>query len=381
VKKLDRVLVVGGGIGGMCVAIQLRKLGIEVDLAEINLDWSVYGAGITISGPTLRALRDIGVHREVLAQGGHWDRIDICAADGTLLSEIPLAHAAGAEELPPSAAIMRPVLAQILSQAVLAAGVRVRLGLTFERIIQQQDHVRVDFTDGSSQDYALVIGADGIHSKVRAAIFPQAVAPAFTGQGSWRMLVPRTVRYSTIFMGSTTKAGVNPVSEDQQYLFCLDQRDADEFIEQASWPQRLAQLLGEFGGTIATVRKGLEDGTYNASHIVYRPLFSVMLPPPWHIGRVVLLGDTVHATTPHLASGAGLAVEDAVVLAEEISRALRLDADLGSALQTYCERRHTRSRLVVESSLRLGQIEQEGGSTDEHTQVMRHAMQVLAMPI
>ena len=88
---VNKVLIVGGGIGGMCAAIQLSKQGIAVDLVEINPKWTVYGAGITISGPTLRALRAVGVVDEVIARGGHWSEIDICAADGHVTHTVPMA--------------------------------------------------------------------------------------------------------------------------------------------------------------------------------------------------------------------------------------------------------------------------------------------------
>ena len=372
---VNKVLIIGGGIGGMCAAIQLSKQGIAVDLVEINPQSTAHGAGITISGPTLRALRAVGVGDEVVARGGHWSEIDICAADGTVVNTVPVMPAVGAEELPPAGGIMRPVLADILSRAALAAGSQVRRGLTFKTIVQDAEGVAVEFTDGSNGRYDLVIGADGVNSKVRETLFPGAPVPAFTGQGSWRAVVPRRRRNSTIFMGQTTKAGLNPVSETECYLFVLDGRRNVDIIPPAQWPVLLAELLEEFGGDLGEIREGLQRG--HDYGIVYRPLMGLMMAAPWHRGRVVLLGDAVHATTPHLASGAGIAVEGAVVLAEELARSHFLEG----ALTAYAGRRYDRARLVVNSSMRMGEIEQAGGSRDEHARVMLHAMGALRAPI
>ncbi len=372
---VNKVLVIGGGIAGMCVAIQLRKQGIAVDLVELNPEWTVYGAGITISGPTLRALRSVGVVDAVLQRGGNWSEMDICAADGSLMTTVQLAPSLGAEDLPSAGGILRPVLADILGQATRAASVQVRLGLSFHRINQDAEGVDVVFTDGSSGRYDLVIGSDGVNSKVREAVFPGAPVPQFSGQGSWRAVVPRTRKNSTIFMGKTTKAGLNPVSQTESYLFVLDHRDNFDFIPAAQWPTMMADLLEEFGGDLDAIRQGLRSG--NPYSIVYRPLMGLMMDAPWHNGRVVLLGDTVHATTPHLAMGAGIAVEGAVVLAEELARCPSLE----EALTAYVERRYTRAHLVVSSSLRLGQIEQTGGSKEEHAQVMKTALTALTAAI
>lgn len=379
---VNKVLIVGGGIGGMCAAIQLRKQGIEVDLVEINPLWSVYGAGITISGPTLRALRSVGVVDEVIARGGQWTHIDFCSPDGALMRTLPMAPAEGAEGLPPAGGILRPVLADILGRATLASGAVVRLGVTFESITQDAAGGRgvgVAFSDGSSARYELVIGADGVNSKTRAALWPEAPAPRFTGQGSWRTVVPRMRRNSTMYLGHTTKAGLNPVAEDQSYLFTLDQREHADFIEPTRWPGLLADLLAEFAATqaLGDVRARLLDGRITHEQIVYRPLLGHLMPAPWHRGRVVLLGDAVHATTPHLASGAGIAIEGALVLAEELARRHSLEG----ALAAYAGRCYDRARLVVMSSLRMGELEQHGGSKDEQMQTMAHAMEALRAAI
>lgn len=374
---VNKVLVIGGGVGGMCAAIQLRKQGIAVDLVELNPDWAPDGAGITISGPSLRALRTVGVADEVLERGGHWTHIDLCDAGGAVMNTVPVNHAIGAEDMPPVAGIMRPVLADILGRATRAAGTRVRLGLSFESMAQDADGVDVVFTDGSSQRYDLVVGADGVHSKVRSLVMPDFPGPKFTGQGSWRAIVPRTQANSMMFLGKTTKAGINPVSATECYLFLLDHREHMDFIPAEQWPAMLADLLGEFSGPVADIRRSLLDGSLSHHRIVYRPLAGHMIGAPWHRGRIVLLGDAVHATTPHLASGAGIAIEGAVVLAEELARRHFLEG----ALMAYAGRHYDRARLVVSASGRLGQIEQQGGSREEHRRVMIDAMEALRAQI
>jgi 2-polyprenyl-6-methoxyphenol hydroxylase-like FAD-dependent oxidoreductase len=374
---VNKVLIVGGGIGGMCAAIQLRKQGIAVDLVEQNPNWAPDGAGITISGPSLRALREIGVVDQVLKQGGFWSAVDICNPQGEVQMTVPVMPAEGAAELPGAAGIMRPVLADILGHATQDAGARVRLGLSFSTMTQDADGVDVAFTDGSRDRYDLVIGADGVNSAVRKLVLPDFPGPKFTGQGSWRAVVPRQRENSVIYMGATTKAGMNPISPTQCYLFVLDKRAGMDFIPPEQWPERLAELLEEFGGHVGELRDSIRAGTLKNASVLYRPLAGHMIPGPWHRGRIVLLGDTVHATTPHLASGAGIAMEGAIVLAEELARRHYLEG----ALLAYAGRHYDRARLVVTASGQMGQIEQEGGSREEHTRVMRDAQDKLRAPL
>ncbi|MDN7179527.1 FAD-dependent oxidoreductase [Caballeronia sp. SEWSISQ10-4 2] len=374
---VKKVLIVGGGIGGMCAAIMLRRQGIAVDLIEINPQWAPDGAGITISGPSLRSLHEVGVVDEVLRRGGSWSAIDICDVNGQLNATVPAAPALGAEDLPGGAGIMRTVLADILGDATHDAGANVKLGLSFGTITQDEEGVDVLFTDGGRGRYDLVIGADGVNSAVRKLVVPDFAGPKFTGQGSWRAVVPRLRENSTIYMGETTKAGMNPISATECYLFVLDKRDGTDFIAPEQWPLVLAGLLEEFGGAIGEFRAGLLDGSLKNHRVLYRPLVGHMISAPWHKGRIVLLGDAVHATTPHLASGAGIAVEGAIVLAEELQRRHSLEG----ALIAYAGRHYDRARLVVTASGRMGQIEQEGGSREEHTRVMVEAQQALRAPL
>jgi 2-polyprenyl-6-methoxyphenol hydroxylase-like FAD-dependent oxidoreductase len=371
-----KILIIGGGISGTSAAIQLRKRGHAVDLVEIDPDWRIDGAGITISGPTLRAFAEIGVIDEIMARGWCADGFSIGRPDGQIVGQIPTPRIAG-PDIPGGGAIMRPVLAAILGRKARECGTSIRLGVSFTSLAQQGEQVLVAFSDGTSGSYDLVVGADGIMSRTRQVIFPDAPQPEFTGQGSWRAVVPRRddIRHCTFYLGQTTKAGVNPVSPEEMYLGVLQRLDTPRYIAPETWPTELASLLTGFSGIVGEIRDGLDIH----SRIVYRPLHKLLVPPPWHTGRIVLIGDAIHATTPHLASGAGIGVEDAIVLAEELERL----PSIGEALEAFTRRRFERCRLVVESSARLGVLENAGtpDAKEEHTGLMRTVMMTLAQPI
>jgi 2-polyprenyl-6-methoxyphenol hydroxylase-like FAD-dependent oxidoreductase len=371
---VERVLIVGGGFSGMSAAIQLRKLGVEVELVEIDPGWRSYGAGITVGGPALRAFRTIGVLDEMRRRGGLTDGFDIYTVDGQVLAQLPTPRCAG-PDVPGSGGIMRPVLAQILADATRASDTRVRLGCSFEHIAESADRVEVRFSDGSRGSYDLLIGADGLGSATRRQVFGDTTKPRYTGQGVWRAVAPRNgVERAGMCMGRHTKVGFNPVSDREMYLFLTEDRPVHARVPDEELVPRLRGLLEEF--RFPVIRR-VAESLGPDSLVCYRPLESLLLAPPWWRGRVVLIGDAVHATTPHLAAGAGIGVEDAVVLAEELGTA----REARTALESFQQRRWERCRMVVENSGRLGEIEMSGGDPQEHSRIMRESMMALAGPI
>jgi len=370
-----RILIIGGGFSGMSAAIELRKQGAEVDLVEIDAGWRSYGAGISLGGATLRAFRTLGVLDAFLQQGSATDGVHLCVPHGPKVAELPTPRLAG-PDVPGGGAIMRPVLARILADATRASGANVHLGCTFTAIEQDADGVDVSFTDGQRRRYDLVIGADGLYSKVRETVFPSAPTPRYSGQAVWRAVLPRPpeIQTATMWMGPRVKPGVNPVSKTEMYLFVTEPRPSNEHVDPATFATRLRALLEDFP---APVLKAIREQIGPDSQIVFRPLEGLLMPRPWSKGRVVLIGDTVHATTPHLASGACIGIEDALVLAEELGRT----GDVGRALNAFENRRWERCRMVVENSARLGEIEVAGGDKEEHARIMRESLMALAQPI
>ena len=373
-SAVGHVLVIGGGFSGTSAAIQLRKAGIDVDLVEIDPGWRSYGAGITLNGATLRALAHVGVLPEIMSQGACTDGAEIYTADGRKLGGLQTPQLAG-RDVPGGGGIMRPVLAKILSEATLRSGTNVRLGCRSTSIEQREAEVDVSFSDGTRASYDLVVAADGVFSGIRETLFPEVPKPFYTGQGVWRAVVPRPkeVQCPSFYMGARLKTGVNPVSKTAMYLFLTEDRPVNEHVPQEELLPRLRALLEQFSAPIPSYVRSVLTAE---SHIVYRPLEALLVPDPWYRGRVVLIGDAAHASTPHLAAGAGMGVEDAIVLAEELHRS----AQVSQALANYQRRRFPRCRLVVESSVRLGQIEQTGGSQEEHASIMQQSMIALGEP-
>jgi 2-polyprenyl-6-methoxyphenol hydroxylase-like FAD-dependent oxidoreductase len=374
-SSIATALIVGGGVAGMSCAIQMRKAGIAVDLIDMDPEWRIYGAGITITGPTLRALATVGVLDEVVRHGATWNKAKIHDQAGRFLAGMdqqPLA--AG---LPATAGIMRPELHRILSAKTLQSGTRVRLGITVSALADRDGGVDVSFSDGTSARYDLVVGADGIFSKMRELIFPAAGKPAATGQVIYRLVAQRPQGFDCthFFMGRDAKVGFNPVSATHMYMFLLHRAAPDPWIEPRRQPHTLHAAMADFGGFVPQIRGTVLDE--NAHSVNYRRLEVILLPDPWYRGHVVLIGDAAHATTPHLASGAGMAIEDAIVLTAE----LQAGGTLEDALARFMARRFERCRLVIENSVELGRIEMDHGPQSTHTQIMNDTLLALRGPI
>ncbi len=284
--RVRSVLVVGGGIGGMSAALALARRGMAVTLIDSDPHWRVYGAGITITGMSLRAFGDLGVLDEIRARGfvhgGMRPRLVTGESLGTPMPPAP----PGSPPIMLGGGILRPVLHEILSTRVRGAGIQVRLGVTVDTLVQEDEWVAVTMTDGETRRYDLLVGADGIYSKVRAMTFPEAPKPQFTGQGCWRVVArrPPEVDRAEIYFGGPMKLGMSPISQEQMYVFVLEHVPANPWFAPQTYVAHLDALMAPFGGNVPAVRAALTAD----SQIVDRPLEWVLLPDPWYPGHVVL---------------------------------------------------------------------------------------------
>jgi 2-polyprenyl-6-methoxyphenol hydroxylase-like FAD-dependent oxidoreductase len=369
-----RVLVVGGGIGGLSATIALRRRGVDVDVVEINPRWDVYGVGIIQPGNAIRALDALGLAEQAVAQGYAMKGSRFHDSQGTLLGEVPALDLLG-PRYPAMNGLTRPKLHALFQEAVTTSGADVRLGVTIDRV---EEDGTVALSDGSTGEYDLVVGADGIHSKVRGLVFPDAPEPEYTGQIVWRYNVPRPDDLETLdmFVGANGKAGFVPLGPDLMYILYIE-AVAPEDVKMPD--DRLAELfrerLAEFGGPVAEVR---DRYVVDPAQVVVRPVESLLVPPPWHRGRIVLIGDAAHATSPHVGQGGAMAMEDAIVLAEEVTT-----GDGEAALERYVERRYPRCREIWEISRQIGvwEIEHTPPPEADFVGLTMKSVHVTAAPI
>jgi 2-polyprenyl-6-methoxyphenol hydroxylase-like FAD-dependent oxidoreductase len=370
-----RILVVGAGLSGMVLATALKRAGTAVDIVEVHPRWQVLGVGISVQGPALRALRSLGLLERCVAAGFGYSQVVNCDQHGAVQGIVDLPRLNGTEH-PSCVGMMRPALHEVIAAAMHEAGVEVRFGRTVNGLMEEGGRVEVEFSDGAQGRYDLVVGADGAGSKLRELLFGAAHRPQYTGQAVWRAMVPKPpeVNARHAYYGPRHKAGFNPVSREEMYIYLVQNVQGNPRLEPERWPAVMRELLADFGGTIAAVRECITD----PARIVYRPIGALILPSPWYRDRILLIGDAAHTAPPHLASGATIAIEDAIVLAELLASGLPVP----DALARFMARRFERCRMVVENSVRLGEWEKAPDLPGaDPTALISASMKTLAAPI
>lgn len=368
---VSRLLVVGGGVGGPAVAIRMAERGVAVDLIDSEENWGAAGTGVTLSALTARALCDLGFAEGLMRDGHMHDSLQMYTPTGQMMNEIP-GHRLFSPDVPSEGGVMRPVLHRMMAERMAALGVRVRTGVTLTTLVQDAGGVDVTFSDGTAGHYDLLIAADGLFSQVRGMVMPEAPQPRYTGQVCWRAQFPLPAGWTTgrMYFGPV-KVGFTPCGPGEMYMFLLENVAQKPRYDEAELLPKLKALLAPFPA-LATLRDSMDAAT----PIMARPLETILLGDPWNVGRVILIGDAAHATTPHLASGAGMAVEDAIVLVDELDAA----ADYDTALRAFMARRLPRGKLVVGNSLKLGEMEQNHAPPQDLGALMMESLRAIAQP-
>ncbi|MGW1173286.1 FAD-dependent monooxygenase [Kitasatospora sp. NPDC002543] len=358
-----RVLVNGGGIGGLTFATALAQRGHQVDVAELREQPEALGVGIIQPSNALHVMREIGVLEDCLSVGFAWEVLTICDPAGTTLARIPQPRMGDA---PANNGIPRPALARVLADAAAKAGVTVRFGTTVDTLAEDADGVDATLSDGHAGRYDLVVGFDGIGSPLRRRLYGDRYLPEYTGFANWRVTLPRSPEVQGVVMSSgnlRAKALLTPISAEHMYLGSVFAEAEDFRPDPERAHEQLRERLAGFGGPIAEALELITD----PAAVVYSRISQVTVEEPWHVGRIVLAGDAAHASTPHLAQGAAMAVEDALVLA------LCLDGadSVPAALAAWEERRRPRALWV--QALSRAVLKQETGTatTPEEDELLK----------
>jgi FAD-dependent urate hydroxylase len=330
-----RILVIGAGIAGLGAARALRERGFAPDLVEQNLTWADPGAALYLPGNAARALRVLGLESAIIERGSLIPYQRLCDHRGRLLATIDLAALwAG---VGPCLAVHRSDLHQVL--ALHGEPVPIRMGRKVQRLNQHEDAITVEFGDGTADDYDLIIGADGIHSTTRQlAAGNSAVRPV--GQLAWRFVTecPPEVTTWTAMLGRDVSFLAVPIGRGRVYCYCDATTDGIPQLHGSDITSQLAELLSGFAPPVPAILQAL--GPTGAVHVA--PIEEVCLDR-WSYGLALLIGDAAHATSPNMAEGAAMALEDGLVLAECLSS----EPDLAQAMAQFQIRRRPRTQWVL----------------------------------
>ena len=374
---VKEAVIAGAGIAGLAAGITLARNGIAATVYEAAPRSGLEGSGLTISAIGMRAIRDLGLGDRVMALGAGSSETIIADATGHQLDHIATPPLAGAG-LPAMGGIMRAAFHDLLIKTAQGEGVAIEFGNGITRFEQSDQRVQIQLADRRRVGTELLVGADGIYSKVRELAFPDAPRPQPTGQRVWRVLIHRHSDYIShdhgMWYGPVVKAGITPLSQTDAYMFIVENSDDVVRPPRDEWPLIVKRLLADFSDVIGWVR---DTQVNDPARIDCRPLHAILVPLPWYRGRVVLIGDAIHATTPHMASGGAMAIEDAIVLGDLLAR----EHDLELALRTFGEARWERCRLVNENSLQLGEWEKDPGDPNaDPGRLIGESLALLAQP-
>ncbi len=351
-----RVVILGGGIGGLSLAHELTRRELSCTVLERTAQLSPVGAGIIMNPNAMRVLELNGLAEPLRERGWPYLARDTHDQAGRLLATRDYRPLYEAGRIAVGTLLHRAHLHETLFRAL--PGGTVRFGVRARRLEADRAGVRVELDDGGLVTGDVLVGADGIRSQVREAFFG-AVPPVYLGYRSHRFVVDNVdqLEHFTEFLGRGHRIGLVPISKEQLYVWTT-------FNSPSESRDRALDSVAAFRARFAAFTDGRVRAAFaqveSTEPVLCTDIEEVRLDR-WVSGRVVLLGDAVHALSPNMGQGAGMAMEDAAVLAESLDAVARGARRLDEALAGYVERRRARVATVMALSRAIGEDGQREG--------------------
>jgi 2-polyprenyl-6-methoxyphenol hydroxylase-like FAD-dependent oxidoreductase len=326
-----RVLIVGAGIAGLALARAVRQRDITAEIVERATEWKLTGAGLYLPGNAVRGLAELGVGPAVAGRANPIGRQRFLDHRGRRLADIDVDRFW--DGVGSCLAINRAALHEALRHANVEVPIRLGTAVTE---VEDGGSPRVTFSDGSTGSYDVVVGADGIHSTVRSLAMGGPPV-RYVGQSSWRFIADGfpDIADWTVMLGRGRAFLTVALGNGVVYCYADVNTGDPDSARGEDWRDSFASFA-------EPVSHLLEQG----ANAYFSPIEEVV-PPAWTGHRVVLVGDAAHASSPNMAQGAAMAVEDALVLAELLGT-----QPVGQALTAYAERRKARVAWVQEQTHR-----------------------------
>ncbi|ULL16659.1 FAD-dependent monooxygenase [Paenibacillus sp. H1-7] len=351
-KTMKKALIIGCGVAGPAAALFVKRAGFEPIVFEAMREHDDYaGLFLNVGRNGLRVLEELGVNGSLIAEGFEMRVMSFRSGSGKWLGNV------GTKEAEPhGVTVKRSLLHRVLREEAQRQGIPIELGKKLVKVQMTSDQVIVHFQDGTSATGDFLIGCDGIHSKSRSILLPNAAQPSYTGLISFggfarsKELVPEPGVQQMVF-GKKAFFGYLVKEDGEIYWFGnmnipgTPTRKDLQSIPASEWRQTITELYRRDPSPIPDIIRRTED------EIGLYPIYDMLTQPEWHSGRAVWIGDAIHAVSPNAGQGASLALEDAFVLA----KCLRDMDDFDKAFARFQMLRQERVERIVRYSRMIGQ--------------------------
>ena len=341
----DKLLIAGGGIGGLSAAIALHRAGLDFSLFEQSGAFGDIGAGMSLWPNATRVLHAWGVLGPVVALGQPVSRFDLLRSDGRLISTLPVAGVPT-----PALCIHRADLHRCLRDALPRE--RLHTDHRLASFDEDGDRVTLRFSDGREVAGGGLVGADGVNSVVRSRLHGNT-APSYRGYCIWRGIAPdfngRVDGQISETWGSGRRFGILPIGRGRVCWYATRNGPPSQPDAPEGRKAEVIDLFKDWHRPIPALLQETDPASILKNNARDRPALR-----GWGTGRVTLLGDAAHPITPNLGQGACLAIEDAACLAKALAAA----RDIPGAFRSYETTRRRRTSFVALRSRRIGAIGQ-----------------------
>lgn len=346
-----KIIICGGGIGGLTLAIALQRKGMDVKVFEQAQEIKPLGAGLVLAANAVKALAEIGISDEVLNAGRVLRKLRIKNERGHVLNEVDSYEVNERFGFTHNFAIHRADLHRVLLSLLKPDSLV--LGKACVDFTQNEKGVSVLLNDQSTTTGDCLIACDGIHSVIRKKLLP-AVKPRYAGYTCWRSVIDNppanfNVEESSETWGTSGRFGIVPLSENRIYWFACVNAKPNDPRKRIFKVADLLQCFEHFHFPIPEIIMRTQE-----QHLIWNDIIDLKPIKKFAFNKVAIMGDAAHATTPNMGQGACMAIEDAVVMTNCIHRGGSIEA----AFIDFEKKRIHRTTKIVQESWRLGKVAQ-----------------------